>query len=46
MSRHDDAVRLRHLLEAARKAVALAAGKARVDIEADEVVGLPRKRWW
>ena len=44
MSRHDDAVRLRHLLEAARKAVALAAGKARVDIEADEVVQLALAR--
>jgi uncharacterized protein with HEPN domain len=44
MSRHDDADRLRHLLEAARKAVALAAGKARVDIEVDEVVQLALAR--
>ncbi len=37
MSQHDDAVRLRHVLDAARKAVALAAGKTRAQVEADEI---------
>jgi hypothetical protein len=29
MSRHDEAIRLRHMLDAARKAIALTSGKAR-----------------
>lgn len=37
MSRHDDAVRLRHILDAARKAVALTVGRSRSQIEADEI---------
>ena len=37
MSRHDDSVRLRHMLDAARKAVALAAGKTRAQVAADEI---------
>jgi len=37
MSRHDDSVRLRHMLDAARKAVALAAGRTRMQIESDEI---------
>lgn len=44
MSRHDDAVRLRHMLDAARKAVALTAGKARVDVDSDEVIQLALAR--
>ena len=37
MSRHDDAVRLRHLAEAARKAVALTAGRPKAEVAADEI---------
>ena len=37
MSQHDDAVRLRHMLDAARKAVELAAGRSREQLEADEI---------
>ena len=37
MSRHDDKVRLRHVLDAARKAVALTAGKTRAQVEGDEI---------
>jgi len=37
MSRHDDKVRLRHVLDAARRAVALTAGKTRAQVEGDEI---------
>ena len=37
MSQHDDAVRLRHMLDAARRAVDLTAGKTRAQVEADEI---------
>jgi uncharacterized protein with HEPN domain len=37
MSQHDDSVRLRHILDAARKAVALTAGRTREQVLADEV---------
>ena len=37
MSRHDDSVRLRHMLDAARKAVTLVAGKTRSQLSADEI---------
>jgi len=37
MSRHDDSVRLRHMLDAAVKAVALTAGKSKAQVAADEV---------
>ncbi len=37
MSRHDDAARLRHMLDAAKKALALTAGKTRHEIEGDEI---------
>jgi uncharacterized protein with HEPN domain len=37
MSQHDDAVRLRHMLAAARRAVSLAAGRTRAQVEADEI---------
>ena len=36
----DDAARLRHLLQAGRKAVKLTRGKARSDLNKDEVLGL------
>jgi uncharacterized protein with HEPN domain len=44
MSRHDDAVRLRHMLDAARKAVSLVAGKARSEVAADELAQLALAR--
>jgi uncharacterized protein with HEPN domain len=44
MSRHDDIVRLRHMRDAARKAVALATGKTRHEIETDEVTQLALAR--
>jgi uncharacterized protein with HEPN domain len=44
MSRHDDEVRLRHMLDAARKAVALTAGKTRVQVAADEISQLALAR--
>jgi uncharacterized protein with HEPN domain len=37
MSRHDDSVRLRHMLDASRKAIALTSGKTRAQVERDEV---------
>jgi len=37
MSLHDDSVRLRHMLDAARKAVALTAGKTKAQVAADEI---------
>jgi uncharacterized protein with HEPN domain len=37
MSQHDDAVRLRHMLDAARKAVELPAARSREQVEADEI---------
>lgn len=44
MSRHDEAVRLRHMLDAARKAIALTSGRARTEIEADEIAQLALAR--
>ena len=44
MTRHDDATRLRHMLDHARKAVQLARGKARADLDTDEVFGLAMTR--
>ena len=38
--RHDDVVRVRHMLDAAREAVALARGKSRADIDNDRAVAL------
>jgi uncharacterized protein with HEPN domain len=40
MSRHDDAVRMQHMLEYAREAVTLARGKTRADLESDRVLNL------
>jgi uncharacterized protein with HEPN domain len=37
MSRHDDSVRLRHMLDAARRAVSLVGGRTRAQVEADEI---------
>ncbi len=44
MSRHDDAVRLRHMLDAARKTVSLVAGKSRPEVAADELAQLALAR--
>ncbi len=44
MSRHDDSVRLRHILDAARRAVALTAGKTRGEVVADDVAQLALAR--
>ncbi len=39
-SMNDDAVRLRHMLDAAKKAVSLTRGKERKNLAADEVLSL------
>jgi uncharacterized protein with HEPN domain len=44
MSRGDDSVRLRHMLDAARKALALTRGKSRAEIEKDEIAQLALAR--
>jgi uncharacterized protein with HEPN domain len=40
MSRHDDAVRLRHMLEHTREAVTLVRGKKRQDLDSERVLSL------
>jgi uncharacterized protein with HEPN domain len=40
MSRHDPQVRLRHMLEYAREAVALTRGCSRVDLDNNRAIGL------
>jgi uncharacterized protein with HEPN domain len=40
MTRHEDAVRLRHLLDASRKARAFTRGRVRADLDRDEMLGL------
>src|SRR5262245_28015713 len=40
MSKHDDEVRLRHMLEHAREAVAFVVGKDRSDLEASRMLSL------
>ena len=40
MSRHESAVRLRHMLDHAREAVAMAAGKTRDDLDTDRKLNL------
>ena len=40
MPKQDDATRLRHMLDAARKAVALVEGKGRPALDQDETLGL------
>jgi len=44
MSRHDDQVRLRHMLDHAREAVELAAGRKRADLDADRMLNLSHTR--
>ncbi len=40
MSRHDDAVRVRHMLDFAREATGFAAGKTRADLADDRLLDL------
>lgn len=40
MSRHDDSVRLRHMLDHAREAVAMARGRQRHELDADRQLNL------
>lgn len=44
MSRHDDEVRLRHMLDAARQAVGFAKGRQRGDLERDVQLALALTR--
>lgn len=44
MSRHDDTVRLRHMLDHARKAVGFASGRSRDDLEEDRLLNLASVR--
>jgi hypothetical protein len=45
MSRHESLVRLRHMLDHAREAVAMAAGKTRDDLDTDRKLNLALVRW-
>ena len=40
MTRADDAVRLRHMQDAAKKAIAFAHGRTRADLDSDEMLAL------
>ena len=40
MTRHDDTVRLRHMLDHAREAAELVQNKSRGELDADRVLGL------
>ena len=44
MSRHDDAIRLRHMLDHAREVVALSAGKSRQDLNSERMLDLALAR--
>ncbi len=44
MTRHDDLVRLRHMLDFARKAVAHCQGRTRSDLDNDELLALALAR--
>jgi uncharacterized protein with HEPN domain len=44
MSRHDDEIRLRHILDYSREAIALAAKHSRADLDADRMLQLSRVR--
>jgi uncharacterized protein with HEPN domain len=44
MSRHDDATRLRHMLDAARLAVVLCRDRTRDDLERDKMLSLALAR--
>ena len=40
MTRHDDTVRMHHMLDSAREALTLVQGKARSDVDSDRVLSL------
>jgi len=40
MSRHDETVRIRHMLAHVREAAELVAGRSRIDLDTDRVLGL------
>lgn len=44
MTRHDDDIRLRHMLDYSRKAVAMIEGRAREDLNRDEMLCLALTR--
>ena len=44
MSKHDDSVRLRHMLDAARRAVKFVKGRTRADLDTDEQLALALTR--
>lgn len=44
MTQHDDSVRLRHMLDAAREAVALSRGRNRSDLDTDRLYNLAMVR--
>ncbi len=44
MSRHDDTVRLHHMLDHAREAVQMASGRSRPDLDSDRQFGLAMTR--
>lgn len=44
MSRHDDAVRLQHMLDHAREVVALSQGRTRADLDSDRLYNLAMTR--
>lgn len=44
MSRHDDEVRLRHMVDAAKQAIAFAHGKSRADLDKDLQLSLALTR--
>ena len=44
MTQHDDKVRLRHMLDYSRKAVAMIEGRAREDLDTDEMLCLALTR--
>lgn len=44
MSRHDPMVRMRHMLDYAREAVAMAAGRERADLDTDRMLALALSR--
>lgn len=44
MTRHDDATRLRHMLDHAMEAVQMAMGRTRADLDADRVFNLAMTR--
>jgi uncharacterized protein with HEPN domain len=44
MAHHDDAIRLRHMLDYAREAIALSQGRTRTDLDVDRLFNLAMTR--